>query len=639
MRWIVRLLAIVLLIVALAVGAIFVLPSQRIASLASDQISAAIGRDMRFSGPVRPSLFPLLGVRMGGLELANAPWATDGPMLRADSLLVGVELWPLLSGKIRVRKFRLVNPRITLERGKDGRANWQFGSVSARNAAKGAQSAGGAAAALAGFTLAEGRLIGASLRFNDHANGRTLHLDQLAMTMRAPEPGGTATAQGQFRYNGQTLSFKTTLGNLGKALDGALGAVSLDMSGRFGALALKGRAGMSPPQADIQFDGRMKNAAALAALAGLEKGSLAGIGKTASLKAKLTFANDNTLYLRALDLGLGPNRLRGAVDIELGAKPLIRATLKAGDLDLSAYAAAGGDTPAPVGSGGAKSGWSRAPLDASALQLADGEVDFSAGSVKFAATKTGPLSLKMRLDRGRLVSVIQRLSIYGGTLGGQVVLNSRAGLSVGADLSAKGVQLGPLLRDFAGYDRLTSLASMRVKLLSSGNSMQALASRLKGEGGINAGPGEIIGFDLLGMLRTLDTSYRGRQNKTIFTSIKGSYTIRNGVLKNSDLVFNSPLLTAGGTGHIDIGKRLIDYRITPLTYGGKTAGKLSVPVLLSGTWDHINVHPDLNGALKADLANKRAKAEADLRKKAKKAVKEGLQKSLGDALKRLGGGN
>ena len=155
------------------------------------------------------------------------------------------------------------------------------------------------------------------------------------------------------------------------------------------------------------------------------------------------------------------------------------------------------------------------------------------------------------------------------------------------------------------------------------------------------------------MIRNLDASFRGASDKTIFSSIKGSFTIDKGVLVNEDLAFRSPVLTATGKGNVDIGRQRLSYRVTPVAFGeaaeGDT-GRVLVPILIDGTWSDVNFHPDLSGVvndeidkqkkeaeekLKGTVEDVRKDTEERLRNEAEKALREGVEKSLGDLLKKL----
>ena len=83
MRWIYRLIGLIAVLVVVAVGALFLIPSDRIAAVATRQFEAATGRAMTISGPVRPTLWPRLGVRIEGVALANVAGSDAADMVSA----------------------------------------------------------------------------------------------------------------------------------------------------------------------------------------------------------------------------------------------------------------------------------------------------------------------------------------------------------------------------------------------------------------------------------------------------------------------------------------------------------------------------------------------------------------------------
>ena len=90
MRWIFRLLGAIVLALVVVVAGLFLLPQDKIARIAADQIRAQTGREVDFGNDVRLSFWPVLGVETGPVTLGNADWAADGPMLTASHLAVGV---------------------------------------------------------------------------------------------------------------------------------------------------------------------------------------------------------------------------------------------------------------------------------------------------------------------------------------------------------------------------------------------------------------------------------------------------------------------------------------------------------------------------------------------------------------------
>ncbi|WP_156505704.1 AsmA family protein, partial [Sulfitobacter sp. HI0054] len=126
MRWIIRVIGALLLIVVIMLGALFLLPGERIARIASEQLSRMTGREVSITGDVGVTLWPVLGVTAGGLEVGNADWTDKGALLTAANAAIGVDAGALLRGEIRITNIAAQSPVIRLEQRLDGRASWQF---------------------------------------------------------------------------------------------------------------------------------------------------------------------------------------------------------------------------------------------------------------------------------------------------------------------------------------------------------------------------------------------------------------------------------------------------------------------------------------------------------------------------------
>jgi len=75
----------------------------------------------------------------------------------------------------------------------------------------------------------------------------------------------------------------------------------------------------------------------------------------------------------------------------------------------------------------AGSGWSKDPIDASALSALNGNINLRASSIDLGTLKLGAADLGVNIDRARAVVSINDLSAYQGRFGGQVVANNRSG--------------------------------------------------------------------------------------------------------------------------------------------------------------------------------------------------------------------
>ena len=239
MRWIFRLIGAVVVMAAVMLGAVVFLPSERIAQIAADQLSRATGRAVTLSGETTLSLYPVLGVSTGAAEVANADWSGAGPMLRAESLKIGVAPIPLLSGEIRITGLEIAGPQIRLERAADGRVNWDVG---VDGVAPSGQSDGGepATSNRLALTLDRALITAASLRYTDHGTGAVQEIRDMDFDLRWPDYEGRATFEAVLRQAGAPVTIAGHIDRLGAFLDGEVTPVMARVNGPGGGPPSRG---------------------------------------------------------------------------------------------------------------------------------------------------------------------------------------------------------------------------------------------------------------------------------------------------------------------------------------------------------------------------------------------------------------
>ena len=681
MRWIVRLIFLVVVLAALAVGALFLIPTDRIAALIGDQFEKATGRSLVISGAIRPSIYPVLGVRAEGIEIGNPGWVIDGPLLSAQRLNIGVEPGALMGGEVRVRRFELVEPQIVLVRAADGAVSWDFSAAGTRAV----ESVGGETAApgggLAAFGVDLAEITGGTLLFRDLAAGTEIRASDLDVSLQLPSAEAMATLEGSARVNGAAIGLNASVEGVGPLLDGRLRPVDLALDWAGGEARFEGRAGISPPSGEGALALEATDLAPLMALAGQPAPVLPkGLGRDRmALSATFTLSSEGTAHLRGTRLALDGNSLAGDIDILPGdERPLVRARLEGGAWDLSSLAGDGTDEAQSPGAG-----WPRDPIDASGLFAADAEALLTLAGLDLGLMDLGRVDIRAALDRGRLVLDLNELAAYGGAITGQYVVNGRGGLSMRGDLTVSQVDLAPLLTDFAGYDRLQGTGDARLEFLVSGNSVDALMNSLEGRGSVAFGEGAILGLDIGGMIRNLDTSYRGEGAKTVYDSITASFTMDAGVLTNEDLILMAGFGEMTGAGTLGLGQQRVDYTLIPQVIYRRAGGgdadadgadtetgtetetetaarerQLRVPLRIHGPWSSLKYSLDLEAIAQERLGEQievlqeraqDAAAEAlgitleegqTIEEAASEAVQERLQQETRRQLERLltGGG-
>lgn len=87
-------------------------------------VEDATGRALQI-GEIKASLFPWVGVRLDNVRLANRAGFSDRDFLKVASLNIQLDLLPLFSKQIEVKRFTLDAPELFLERNTEGEGNWE----------------------------------------------------------------------------------------------------------------------------------------------------------------------------------------------------------------------------------------------------------------------------------------------------------------------------------------------------------------------------------------------------------------------------------------------------------------------------------------------------------------------------------
>ncbi len=638
MRWIARILVTLVILAVVVVAGLFLIPSDRIARFAETQFENNTGRALVITGGVQPTIYPRLGVSLEGVQIANASWSDQGPMLVADAIDMGVGLSGLIGGDIVVEAFTIENPVIRLEKSADGSENWKFLTEF------GSDEPGGDTD-LSAVSLPSATITGGTLSYVDRQAGVTHVLDDVAVDLSAADLRGLVEFSFAAIKEGQPFSVNGSLDGVEQLLNGGLQPAELVFATGGSLASFKGKAAMDPVQGAGQLSLDIADQKALFGLLGQTPPRIPqGMGQHPKLTGQITLTPENKIFLRDAVIDLDQNRFQGDFDVELADKPIVTARVSGDQIDFSAMSTdtTEGDGAANAGAGG----WSEAFLDVSGIGAVDGSFAMDVNGLDLGSVQLGKTKISGTIDNSRMVLNLGEVSVFDGNVAGQFVVNNRSGLSVGGDMSASNVAMQSLLRDFMGYDRLLGDAQMRLKFLASGSNMNALMNSLSGSGSLAVGTGEIQGLDIAGMIKNLDSSYQGEGAKTVFNSITASFDIANGVLRNDDLNFQADLLTATGAGELGIGAQTVNYRVDPVALAAQLSKGIRVPVIIEGPWSNVRFRPDLKSLVDTELEDKKEALKAQAKAKeeelkaaarAKAAEKLGVpsdpEQSLEDQLK------
>lgn len=606
MKWIFRLAGLLVVIVVVAVVSLLFLPAERVAKIAAEQLRGVTGRDVSITGDVALTFWPVLGVRAGGLEVGNADWSEQGPMLQAANAAIGVDALALLQGEIRITNIEAESPTIRLEQRADGRASWQFTDASgnAEIATETAPERPARPISIERLKVTDARLV------YDAEGSDLVSYDGVDLTLDWPERLGPAEIAAVLRPTGSAVTVDAVIDGFAGFITGETQTLRASIDADAGSITFEGRVSTAGAMAGALTVKTSNTGAFLQAL-GLPPVDLPdNLGRSVDLDTTLTLTPDRQLALRDLSVGLGTNSITGAADIALNGVPQVNAQLNVGDLDLSS------DTDAETGGTGGgssdtASGWPRTAIDASGLAAFNGEIALTAQSIDLGQFNLGATRALLRNDQSRMVFELRDVVAYGGNLSGEFVVNNRSGLSVGGNLAAKAIQMQPLLSDAAELDRLTGQGDAQLSFLGTGSSVDAIMRSLSGDGSVQIGQGTIQGIDLDRLMRSGDTG----SGTTVFDSLGGTWTIAAGVLSNRDLLLQLKNYQASGEGVVGLGAQTVDYTVTPVALRANSGQGVSIPVRFSGPWSDISIRPDLEAAFEAELDAKKDELENKAKEK------------------------
>ncbi len=625
MKWLLRIAFLLVAVIGLVIGALLMMPGGKLAVILAEQVRAQTGRELKLSGDVKLSFWPVLGMETGPVTFSNASWAGPEPMLSADSMAVGVDAAALISGDLKIRRIIAENPTLRLELS-DGRGNWQFdraAPVSSGNTVSSPSQNKTGTVTLDFLELTNARLV--------YVENKAVKFDFANVDLSANWPDVTAPlfVEAKMSVPGGKVEVDLKIPDLPAYATGVATPLELLLRAPGGEVDFDGLVNLAG-----EMDGKLHVKAQdtermLAAFGQAGVGVPLGLGRTAEVAGHMTYTSEGRISLRDMVAQLDDNRLAGEADIVISDPPQITARLDGGDLDLSRFNAPSGK----AGDGGGSAaitpaqGWSTAPIDASALALANGKIRLTANSIAVPGLILGPSDLTLNLDRSRAVLNMTPATLFAGQLTGQVVANNRNGLSVGGNLQAEGIDIEQALTTVADIDRLSGTGSGSFEFLGVGQTEAQIMRSLSGKGRLETGKGVISGIDLDRLMGRGE----GSGGASVFNSLSASFTIDQGVLRNDDLLMSLENFRADGKGRIGIGERNIDYLFTPTALRANSGQGLSVPVRIVGPWSNPLIQPDLSKVIEAAAEGKIKALEGDAKQKVLEKVGDELGTAVTDS--------
>ena len=617
---------------------------QRYKPVIEEKVSEATGRSFTLGGDLRLSLFPWAGLAFSDLRLGAPPGFKEKDFIAVESFEFQVKLLPLLFKDIEVKRFVLVGPRIVLEKSKDGRANWEgLGKVKAGAPAKPEAKEkvpedigkGGLpieSLVVGTFTIEDGNLL-----WIDHAKGQRRELKDLNLRLDEISLEKPIRLSLSAFVEGKPFSLEGKLGPIGKKP--GEGSLDLDFSARvFETMDLKVQGQVTDvstrPSYDLNFQiepfSPRKLATAFDKPLPLTQTD-PDVLKRLALKVTVQ-GSAQALTLKEGDLELDDSKLTFSANLKEFSKPSVTFDLRLNHIDLDRYLPAPQDKPgeskaaAPHGK----------KTDYTPLRklVVDGRVHI--GKLKVKNARVQDLDLKIRGRKGVLSFDPLTMRLYDGSMTSKATLDVRRNTPASNfTLQMNGVEARPLLKDLMDKDFLEGTMRAQIALAMTGDSAEKVKSTLNGKGEFRFNDGAIVGIDLAGMVRNIQSAFgmeeKGRERpRTDFAELHAPFTINNGVFNTPNTTLLNPFLRVSAKGKADLVDETLDFRVEPnfvssIKGQGDTKDRsgIAVPVLVTGTFSSPQFRPDLESLIKKSLQGEVPDASGvkEVEEKAKRLIK------------------
>jgi uncharacterized protein involved in outer membrane biogenesis len=590
------------LVVVVVGGAIIAVKSidfNQYRSTIADQVKQATGRELKIAGDLKVGISLTPTVAVDDVSFANAAWGSRPEMATVKRFEAEMELLPLISGNIRVKRVVLKGADILLETDSKGQGNWAFGQPGAAAQPTTAPASGGT-----GKLPTVNRIAfeDVTITYKDGVTKKTQTVALQKVSAESADENSPIVLEIVANLNGNPVSASGSVGALSAIAANQPLPIDIKAEGGGATLAAKGtidKAAAGEGVA-IALTAGGKSLADLSPLAGAQ---LPPLGPY-SFSGNLSDA-DGGYKVAGMQLKMGTSDLAGDASVALAdARPKIMATLASSLLDAKDFGLKPAPSPdaAPTAS---KSGDGRVfpadPLPFDLLKVADASIAFNGQKVVRGPATLDGLAVALDLAGGKLTISKIDAGLSGGKLAISGVIDGSAPQpAIALKLTSRGVEAGTLLQTFGQSAVLSGgKVDLDVDVKGQGESVRQIMAGLNGHTDMKMGSAKInnsfakIMFaDLFKLIST-----GGSADGSNLSCVVSKFDIAKGVATSKALVVDTSGATIIGSGKIMLDSEKLDMHLNPQAKQASLAS-LAIPVNVGGTLASPSVLPDAAGAAK-----------------------------------------
>ena len=517
-------------------------------------------------------------------------------MAEAERVAIDIAIKPLFARKVRIPLVRLHEPVLRLEKGKQG-GNWDF---LPDDGGKGAD------VQLRRLWINDGQLT-----YRDPAVDTDIDVSVDSVAGEAGQAPPIVVA-GDGHWQGSAFELE---GRAESPLDlqDPDSPYRIDARARAGATKAHARGTLLDPLRFRDFDLQLalsgKDLADLYPLLGVALPPTPPYALdghfTREIKGKRT-----TWHYDGFTGKVGDSDLGGDASVTTGgARPFLRGNLVSKKLDFDDLAGFVGAAPSSGGGEttnqelAAQAARQRAsakllpdtPYNLEKLQAMDADVRLKAGRIEAPKLPLDDMDAHLLLEGGLLRLDPLNFGVAGGDIRSTIRMDARESpIRTRADISARGLNLGPMLPDVELARQAVGRVGGHVTLAGAGNSIAGMLGTSSGDAAIGMGSGrisnlvmELAGLDIAEALKFLVQGDRQIPIRCAF----GDFAVKDGLMTTRALAFDTTDTIIVGEGTISLKQETLDLKLRPRPKD-RSLLVFRSPLIVEGTFKNPRFHPD-----------------------------------------------
>lgn len=544
------------------------------------QVEARTGRAFEIRGDLDVDLGHTTVVTAGRPQLGNADWAERPVMASADRLRVGIEVWPLLRGDVRIPDLQLDRPRAFLEKGPGDVGNWVFER----------HDPAGDPPEFRRLWIDDGHL-----EVLDAAADTMVEVELQSVPAGPEDAAPAITGEGSGRWQGNPFVFEGRAESPLELRDRER-PYRLDVRASAGPTHAHARGTLVDPLRLTDFDLQL-------ALSGADLEDLyplLGLALPPTPAYDLDghfFRDGTTWHYDGFSGRVGDSDLAGDANVDTGgARPYLRANLRSGKLDLDDL---GGFIGAPPGDAGSPAARGRllpdTPYNVDKLGAMDADVRLRAGQIVGTRLPLDDLDAHLRLEGGVLRLDPLDFGVAGGNVRSTIRLDARESpIRMQAQAAVRGLALPRLMPVPEMAQDAIGRIGGDIALAGTGNSVAKMLASSDGDVSLGMGRGQVsnllmeyAGLDLMEALKFLVTGDRKVPIRCAFAD----FAVANGVMSARAFAFDTTDTIIVGEGTVDLRNETLALTLRPRPKD-RSLFAFRSPLLVRGTFADPSFAPD-----------------------------------------------